>query len=176
MNQVFSILKYHHLVSLQTRVMSKTDQELYKEIGDLSTVTSAGGGKFEWRDNQGLLHRTDGPAEVFMYSNSTRDVIILKYFVHGKKHRDSRQGPAEHGNTGGVRYYENDVLHRLDGPAVILLDGKEKEWWECGALIKKSKIVKRIIEAEIFEGEEGYPKNCYWNKDSQKWRSRDEDW
>ena len=34
---------------------------------------------------------------------------------------------------GGIEHYQNDVLHRLNGPAIEYYDG-DKQWWINGQL------------------------------------------
>jgi hypothetical protein len=73
----------------------------------------------EYRNEQGQLHREDGPAIV--YNDGTK-----YYYRNGLIHRED--GPAIEYKDGTVVYYTNDSLHREDGPAVIFGNG-EKEYW-----------------------------------------------
>ncbi len=66
------------------------------------------------RDENGLLHNTNGPALIDEHGNQF-------YFIHGKRHRDN--GPAviyKNGKYKGIKaYYKNGKMHREDGPAFI---------------------------------------------------------
>lgn len=80
----------------------------------------------EWFHN-GLRHRVNGPAvRVVQQYNS-----VEKYFMYGLRHRIG--GPAVMKKYYNViteeEWYENDKLHREDGPAVIY----------CGAAVLKQK-------------------------------------
>jgi len=65
-------------------------------------------------DDEGRLHREDGPALDF------GDGIIC-WMHHGHTHRVG--GPACVGYDGTEYYYQNSQLHREDGPAIIHRDG-----------------------------------------------------
>jgi len=78
----------------------------------------------------GLLHRTDGPA--YEHTDGRRE-----WWVNGNLHRID--GPAIINNSGTKCYYQNDLLHRTDGPAIERYNGT-KEWWMDG---------KRFSETEF---------------------------
>lgn len=69
----------------------------------------------------GVIHRDDGPAVV----NTECDSVC--WYHNGKIHRDG-DGPAAQRNKRRVperlEWYQDDVLHREDGPAVIYMDGR----------------------------------------------------
>jgi hypothetical protein len=67
-------------------------------------------------NQQGCLHREDGPAVV--YNNGT-----VFYYKDGRRHRED--GPAAEFADGMVVYYINGHIHREDGPAQILPNGEE---------------------------------------------------
>jgi hypothetical protein len=67
-------------------------------------------GVLEWRDDDGELHRTGGPARVFP---SGRE----EWFHHGRLHRSD--GPAVIHANGSVKYYVDGVRHREGGPACV---------------------------------------------------------
>jgi hypothetical protein len=69
----------------------------------------------------GLLHREDGPAAVYKDGTSC-------YYINGLSHRED--GPAFEFANGLRIYYIKGRLHREDGPAIIRADGK-KEYWIC---------------------------------------------
>lgn len=77
-----------------------------------------------WYDENGLLHRDDGPA-VIMHGAGE------KWFRHGKLHRDD--GPAVVMEDGTKKYYKEGYLHREGGPAIERVSGV-KEWWAHGRL------------------------------------------
>lgn len=59
--------------------------------------------------------------DVFQYVNGS-----IKYYLGDNLYR-------EDGGDSITRYYRNDVLHRIDGPAKIYPDGR-LEWWRYGLL------------------------------------------
>ena len=87
------------------------------------------GGDQEWY-HHGKLHRDGGPAEI-KPSSSKREA----WYQNGRLHRED--GPA-FTQTGVEMWYQNGVLHRIDGPAIIsngtsTSNGtSRKEWWIDG--------------------------------------------
>ena len=77
-------------------------------------------GDKRWRNNEGLLHRVDGPA--VEYANGGKKV----WYLRGKKHR--LDGPAIEWSDGTKHWIVNGQLHRLDGPAIEWADGDER-WY-----------------------------------------------
>lgn len=69
-----------------------------------------------WYNEQGKLHREDGPAEVF--PNGTE-----KWYINGLLHRED--GPACVYANGSLEYRIHGKLHREDGPALVYHDGAE---------------------------------------------------
>jgi len=70
-----------------------------------------------YRNKNGKLHRLDGPAVI--YNNDEDWDIWKEYYINGKLGRIGG-GPAitkADYDTEINEYYENDKLHRLDGPA-----------------------------------------------------------
>ena len=72
-----------------------------------------------WFNEDGLLHRLDGPAVEYA------DVYEF-WYQNGKYHR--LDGPAVECGDYDKEWYQNGKRHRLDGPAVEYSDG-DKEWW-----------------------------------------------
>ena len=70
--------------------------------------------RVEWHDDQGQLHRDDGPA--IERADGTRS-----WFVNGQRHRDD--GPAFEGEDGTRSWFVNGKCHRDDGPAYEYVDG-----------------------------------------------------
>ena len=87
-----------------------------------STPEIDGRGTTRWRNADGLLHRTDGPAIVTAKGDKG-------WFVNGKRHRTD--GPARELVDGTREWWVDDWLHRTDGPAVEWADGT-REWWVDG--------------------------------------------
>ena len=79
-------------------------------------------GNKEWRNSDGDLHRTDGPA--IEWANGTES-----WYWHGNLHREG--GPAYTGRTGDKYWYRFHNLHRLDGPAIECVNG-DKAWFIYG--------------------------------------------
>ncbi len=71
------------------------------------------------RDDDGQLHRDDGPAII-------RPDGAQFWYQHGELHRDD--GPAWTWSDGSQYWYRHGNLHRDDGPAVIEADGTQ-EWY-----------------------------------------------
>ena len=67
-------------------------------------------GNKRWFNEQGQLHRTDGPA--IIWSDGGTD-----WHINGRRHRTD--GPALTLSAGTQVWYFNDYLHRLDGPAIV---------------------------------------------------------
>jgi hypothetical protein len=82
----------------------------------------SGEGVIEWRDAEGRLDRSGGPARIFP---SGRE----EWFRHGKLHR--LRGPAVLHANGSVKYYRDGVRHRVGGPACVYVNGTEK-WYVDG--------------------------------------------
>jgi hypothetical protein len=86
----------------------------------------------EWRNEEGLLHRLDGPA--IEYTSGSKE-----WYVNGELHR--LDGPATEYSHGTTSWWVNGELHRLDGPAIEWSDGY-KSWYIEG---------KKHTEAEFNE-------------------------
>ena len=60
-------------------------------------------------------------------------------FEHGllqnRKDSDGLVVPAYRTDLGDAEYFENGLLHREDGPAVICDWGNWEEWWHHGTLV-----------------------------------------
>jgi hypothetical protein len=90
-----------------------------------------------WKNDDGNLHREDGPAQIYYDENG--NVTLEIWFEDGKRHR--LDGPAgtvydENENIEEKLWFENDNQHRLNGPANIEYDKQgnvtEKRWYEYG--------------------------------------------
>jgi hypothetical protein len=83
-------------------------------------------GTKRWHDDDGYLHRDDGPAVINIHG-------AMGYYQHGKLSR--LDGPAAIYNNGDVGYWKDGELHRLNGPAIDFANKKEYyiegEWIEC---------------------------------------------
>jgi len=73
----------------------------------------------EYRNEQGQLHRLDGPAVIYEDGGQ-------EWWADGLLHRTD--GPAIVRADGGQVWWFEGRPHRLDGPAVIRADGTT-EWW-----------------------------------------------
>jgi|TARA_R110000851_G_scaffold235107_2_gene387630 hypothetical protein len=76
-------------------------------------------GTKRWFDGNGNVHRTDGPAAI--YVDGTKS-----WYQHGLRHRDD--GPAVEFASGHNAWWQHGSVHRDNGPAIIHADGT-KEWW-----------------------------------------------
>ncbi len=99
----------------------------------------------KYRDEDGELHRDDGPA--IIYADGTQE-----WYQHGRKHREG--GPSVIWPSGTQMWHQHGELYREDGPAVIwaggtqvwvqhgrgpaaiLLDGAQS-WWQDGELHRR---------------------------------------
>lgn len=102
--------------------------KITKEVDDIGTI--------RWFDENGRLHREDGPA------------IITKngyqaWYKEGKYHRDG--GPAVITKNGSKKWIKNGEKHRLDGPAVEYFDG-DKMWHINGEHFDESIYHKKVLE------------------------------
>lgn len=88
----------------------------------------------EYRNKEGKLHRTTGPA----YISRTYETEI--WYQNGEKHRDG--GPA-YIQRNNMVWFKHGQLHRLDGPAVI--DGAgPKQYWINGTRLPPKEYKKEI--------------------------------
>jgi len=88
------------------------------------TVKVNDSGTVRWYNEDGLLHRLDGPA--VEYADGSKE-----WWVNGKLHR--LDGPAVESSDGFKSWWLNGKLHRLDGPAVEWANGY-KSWYQNGNL------------------------------------------
>ena len=78
--------------------------------------------RVEWVNEEGELHRLDGPA--VEWADGSKE-----WLVNDERHR--LDGPACEYADGQREWRVHDKLHRLDGPAVEYADGS-KEWFVNG--------------------------------------------
>jgi hypothetical protein len=97
-----------------------------------------------WYNDNGELHRIDGPA--VEWGNGNR-----YWYFNNKLHRTN--GPAIEWSDGGKSWCVNGMIHRIDGPAVESFDGY-KEWWIKGVRCTEEEF-KEITEYEKFKQELG---------------------
>ena len=97
-------------------------------------------GNKSWCNNQGQLHREDGPA--FEWANGNKE-----WWLNNRRHRED--GPAIEKVNGTKAWFLNNQLHREDGPAIEWADG-DKEWWLNDRQIRPFKPVK-IKQSPTFE-------------------------
>jgi hypothetical protein len=83
------------------------------EVG-MSTPQTDKYGNREWRNSEGELHRTDGPA--VERADGSRE-----WYLNGLLHRED--GPARELANSRRAWYQNGQLHRTDGPAVEWASG-----------------------------------------------------
>ncbi len=76
----------------------------------------------EWRNEQGRLHREDGPA--VEWADGTKE-----WWVNGLRHRTD--GPACEWANGTKEWWVNGLRHRTDGPAIEWVSGT-KQWYVNG--------------------------------------------
>ena len=92
----------------------------------------------EWCNEEGLLHRLDGPA--IEYTSGTKD-----WYVNGKLHR--LDGPASEWWDGTKEWRVNGKFHRIDGPAIEWSDG-DKEWYIDGKKYTEAQFNKKVKQLQ----------------------------
>jgi hypothetical protein len=107
--------------------------------------------RVEYRDKDGKLHRTDGPAMVrvdgyqawyehgLLHRGGGKPAVTYSdgyrvYFEQGELHREGGK-PAIVWPDGCKAYFEQGKPHRLNGPAVVYADGRV-EYWVDGEWVK----------------------------------------
>ena len=106
----------------------------------------------------GILHRTDGPAEIVRPSDTSSG--YQAWWIHGKLHRTD--GPAVVYNNGREMWYENGQRHREDGPACI--DGNHREYYIRGKYLTEKEFEK-FIKHKKFKEEIAAKKNSLFTKE-----------
>lgn len=96
-----------------------------------------GDGNILYRNENGELHRDDGPAVISPHGGKI-------WYRNGKKHRED--GPALIANNLAEIWYRNGVKHRDDGPAAIYQNGIEF-WYKNGKRIFSEKHKRNISKA-----------------------------
>jgi hypothetical protein len=95
-----------------------------------------------YRDENGELHREDGPA--IEYADGGKD-----WYWYGKCHR--QDGPAYEDANGFKVWYWHGQYHRQDGPAIEDADGY-KAWYYHGQKIdcQSNEEFLRIVKLKAF--------------------------
>lgn len=88
-----------------------------------------------YRDKDGKYHKIYGPA----YISNIYDIEI--WYKHGLYHRNDGGPALRHKST--FLWYQEDKLHRLDGPAVVS-KGNPKEYWINGQKLSPKEYKKEI--------------------------------
>ena len=83
-------------------------------------------GTRSWRNKQGQLHRTDGPAIIHADGSQF-------WYRNDQLHRTD--SPAVIGADGTRAWYRDGQLHRTDGPAVIFANGAQQ--WRCNGKVHR---------------------------------------
>ena len=98
------------------------------------TKTTLPDGTIEYRNADGQLHRTDGPA-------ITGPGGYQEWWLNGQRHRTD--GPALIWSDGTQEWYLNDQRHRADGPAFTRPSGGQ-EWWLNGKIMTQAEHAAAI--------------------------------
>ena len=96
-------------------------------------VTVDNSGTIYWHNEDGQLHREDGPA--VEQANGTK-----RWWLNGKLHRED--GPAIEYASGSKLWYHNGQLHREDGPAIECANGI-KAWSLNGEELTEEEFNRR---------------------------------
>ena len=144
-----------------------------EEFNNRSTCTTDSDGTKRWKNKDGELHRTDGPAVERLSGYKA-------WYMNGNKHRED--GPAREWHDGSKSWFLNDKLHRVDGPAVENDDGY-KAWYvngkrhrEDGPSVEWSDGTKQwhVEGKELPEEEFNNRSTCTTDSYSNKmWRNKD---
>jgi len=102
----------------------------------LSVRTVLPNGVIEWRNQDGELHREDGPAKEWPARSAQA------WYRNGRLHRAN--GPAVEGPEG-QSWFRRGKRHREDGPAVIRADGTV-EWYRNGTQLTAAEVEKKLAE------------------------------
>lgn len=111
-----------------------------------------------WIDDEGRLHRRDGPAIVrSIFSHGRRLGTESEWWFHGEQHRIETHSDdytyirewcqVDHHHFENVHetsdlmtkimFYRDGVLHREKGPAVTIVGTRmRREWWVDGTQIR----------------------------------------
>ena len=114
-----------------------TEEEFLAKVSNQPEVDKDG--KKTWRNSNGQLHRTDGPA--VEYGNGDKC-----WYVEGKFHR--LDGPAVERANGDKRWYVEGKRHRLDGPAIEFANG-DKEWYVEDVKFSEREFKKKTSKKKI---------------------------
>lgn len=103
-------------------------------------------GAVRYYNENGLLHREDGPAVEYCRSGHGGG---NRWFYNGKKHRTD--GPAVTHVDGTTEWWIDGVRHRLEGPAVEYSQGGGK-WFYNGKRVDCSsqEEFERLIKLRVF--------------------------
>ena len=91
-----------------------------------------------WYNEDGQLHREDGPAIEWADGDKF-------WHINGQLHRED--GPAVEWANGDKSWWINDQLHREGGPAVERADG-DKAWYLNGQPLTEEEFNRRTQPAK----------------------------
>ena len=95
-------------------------RDKYQDVRDIAEEDEQQQPKdVEYKNDEGKLHRLDGPAYIGVDGTKS-------WYQNGLKHRTD--GPAVEFADGSKEWYVNGQRHRVDGPAYEGASGS-KEWW-----------------------------------------------
>lgn len=83
-------------------------------------------GDVHWRDDEGRLHREDGPA--VEAADGTQE-----WWVHGLLHRGQGE-PAIARADGSLEWWRDGVRHRDEGLPAVLRASGSRQWWVNGTM------------------------------------------
>lgn len=116
---------------------------LSKPINEESTKQVDSEGNTRWYKN-GVLHRdNDLPAVIYKEN-------IREWYINGQRHREKKPAVIAFGLKVWI---QNDVFHRLDGPAVEAYGGRKK-WFIHGVEYSKEEFdicLKKIALEQSLE-------------------------
>ena len=81
---------------------------------------------------------------VEVYENGTRE-----WYQNDQLHR--LDGPAFEGLNGERSWWQNGLLHRTDGPAIELADGTT-EWWIDGVQLTEKEFCAKMKHRDACDG------------------------
>ena len=95
-------------------------------------------GNKRWYNEDGLLHREDGPA----YEGCTG---FKEWYINGKRHKED--GPSSVYPDGAQHWFKNGFRHRVDGPAIVNPNGRGH--WYINDFYVTEKIIQWAEENDI---------------------------
>ena len=111
----------------------------------MSSIKTEVKDRIVYQNEQGKLHREDGPALIkFKHNideNKPKEIVYEEWYKHGYKHRED--GPAYVNHVNGIKiWYIDGNVWRLDGPAYVS-PNEVRYYWDNKEMSKEEYEKKR---------------------------------